>query len=305
MQRLHKQHGFTLIELSIVLVIIGFVVGGVLVGQDLIRAGEVRATLAQVEKYNTAANTFRSKFGYLPGDINPTSAAQFGFAARGSVRGEGDGNGNLEGVNNSPTPAGILQGAGETIMFWVDLSSAVAGNLIEGGFNTASSTPPLASADITGTNLNLYLPQAKIGRGNYFYAYGGTYTPDGNTFYGLGVNYFGLSAVSGILSSSNNGRLASAATIPVIQAYAMDTKVDDGLPQSGNVLAWYLNVDQVWGDGTDATHTLNEPTPYTGGAYWPSSTHCYDNKGAAAAAMTYSTYNNGQGANCALSFKFQ
>jgi len=42
--------GFTLIELSIVLVIIGLIVGGVLVGHDLIRAAGVRATISQVEK---------------------------------------------------------------------------------------------------------------------------------------------------------------------------------------------------------------------------------------------------------------
>ena len=46
MQRPHSrplqpQAGFTLIELSIVLVIIGLIVGGVLVGQDLIKAAEI------------------------------------------------------------------------------------------------------------------------------------------------------------------------------------------------------------------------------------------------------------------------
>lgn len=49
--------GFTLVELSIVLVIIGLVVDGVLVGQDLFCAAAVRATISQIEKYNTAANT--------------------------------------------------------------------------------------------------------------------------------------------------------------------------------------------------------------------------------------------------------
>jgi prepilin-type N-terminal cleavage/methylation domain-containing protein len=45
--------GFTLIELSIVLVIIGLIVGGVLVGQDLVKAAGVRATISQIEKFNT------------------------------------------------------------------------------------------------------------------------------------------------------------------------------------------------------------------------------------------------------------
>jgi prepilin-type N-terminal cleavage/methylation domain-containing protein len=43
------QSAFTLIELSIVLVIIGLIVGGVLTGRDLISAAETRATIAQIE----------------------------------------------------------------------------------------------------------------------------------------------------------------------------------------------------------------------------------------------------------------
>lgn len=61
--------GFTLIELSIVLVIIGLIVGGVLVGQELIAAAEKRALVAIIGEYETAANTFRLKYGGLPGDI--------------------------------------------------------------------------------------------------------------------------------------------------------------------------------------------------------------------------------------------
>jgi hypothetical protein len=44
-----------------VLVVIGLIIGGILVGQDLIKAAEVRATISQIEKYQTAANTFYGK----------------------------------------------------------------------------------------------------------------------------------------------------------------------------------------------------------------------------------------------------
>ena len=65
---------FTLIELSVVLVIIGLIVGGVLVGQDLIHAATIRATITQKERFSTAANTFRTKFGDVPGSlVNPTA----------------------------------------------------------------------------------------------------------------------------------------------------------------------------------------------------------------------------------------
>src|SRR5471030_1667850 len=95
-----SERGFTLIELSIVLVIIGLIVGGVLVGQDLIRAAEVRATIAQIEKYNTAVNTFRGKYNALPGDMNASTATAFGFSPRATAgtAGLGDGNGVIEGL---------------------------------------------------------------------------------------------------------------------------------------------------------------------------------------------------------------
>jgi prepilin-type N-terminal cleavage/methylation domain-containing protein len=76
------RRGFTLIELSIVLVIIGLLVGGVLVGQDLIRSAAVRATVRQIEKYNQSVNAFRGKYNAIPGDMNAATAANFGFSSR-------------------------------------------------------------------------------------------------------------------------------------------------------------------------------------------------------------------------------
>ncbi len=155
-----EQTGFTLIELSIVLVIIGLIIGGVLVGQDLINAAGVRAQISQIDKYNAAVNTFQGKYGYLPGDIPDPVASQYGFGARGGgAQGEGDGNGLIEGIIGG----GIGQGGGETAMFWVDLSTA---QLIEGGFNSAASTHlawiPCACI-IIPPYITLYLPPAKIG----------------------------------------------------------------------------------------------------------------------------------------------
>jgi len=302
--------GFTLIELSIVLVIIGLIVGGVLVGQNLITASEVRATITQVEKYNTAANTFRSKFGYLPGDINPTAAAQFGFVARGTNAGQGDGNGIIEGAgwNGAGANIGTAEAAGETAMFWVDLSSAPGGHLIDGGFNTANPTTP-PGADITGTNINLYLPPAKLGRGNYFYVYSNGYY-NGSSWSARGVNYFGLSAVSNIAAATVTGRILSSANIPVAEAYAIDKKVDDGMPQTGNVMAFYMNTDiywDVWTNGSeyDVTAIINQPLPTTA-AIPSSTTNCYDNNNVTAAPANYSMeVNGGAGANCGISFKFQ
>ena len=136
--------GFTLIELAIVLVIIGLLAGGVLVGQHLIKAAEIRATISQIERYNTATNTFKGKYGALPGDIPATLVTQFGFSAvptRGGVQGRGDGDGILEGYNYSASTAYTCNTSnncyitGEPMFFWEDLSTN--SGLIEGGFNFA------------------------------------------------------------------------------------------------------------------------------------------------------------------------
>src|SRR5262249_9059877 len=89
--------GFTLVELSIVLVIIGLITGGILVGRDLIHAAEIRSTVAQEEKLNVAAQTFRTKYNCLAGDC--ADAATFGFdvCPALSFGYSGNGNGVLDG----------------------------------------------------------------------------------------------------------------------------------------------------------------------------------------------------------------
>ncbi len=64
--------GFTLIELAIVLVIVGLLVGGVLQGQELIKQAQLRKIIRELGSVDLGFNTFRAKYDALPGDIrNP------------------------------------------------------------------------------------------------------------------------------------------------------------------------------------------------------------------------------------------
>ena len=71
----HTQLAFSLVELSIVLVILGLLVGGILSGQSLIRAATLRSFVKQHEQHYTAVMSFRDKYSQLPGDMN--NATQF------------------------------------------------------------------------------------------------------------------------------------------------------------------------------------------------------------------------------------
>ena len=87
----------------------------------------------------------------------------------------------------------------------------------------------------------------------------------------------------------------------------LDYKMDDGLPQSGNVLAMYNGYsgsgEAIWSNGAVVTNA--NFSGYTT-ATSSSSTSCFDNGHVSGSMMQYSiTYNNGTGANCALSFKLQ
>jgi prepilin-type N-terminal cleavage/methylation domain-containing protein len=62
--------GFSLVELSIVLVILGLLTGGILTGQNLIRAAELRALTTQMSQYRTALYTFRDTYFTVPGDMS-------------------------------------------------------------------------------------------------------------------------------------------------------------------------------------------------------------------------------------------
>lgn len=79
MARRRYNHGFTLIELSIVMTIIGLIVGGILIGSELILSARIQRTVSQMEKLVTATYTFKAKYNWIPGDMTAPVAQENGL----------------------------------------------------------------------------------------------------------------------------------------------------------------------------------------------------------------------------------
>jgi prepilin-type N-terminal cleavage/methylation domain-containing protein len=210
------RHGFTLIELSIVLIIIGLLTAGMLVGRDLIRIAQVRAQVSQIEKLNVAVNTFNGKYRCLPGDCD--HAVDVGLGTAGGDGDDGDGNGSVDIGDMTGEVAGM-----ETQNFWYHLSQA---KLISGTYpmagNAATSYPGINSPPLA-------LPGAGL-NGN---ASGGVWL----------TNRFLNSFANGSTDIKPAWLLATAIYIQINYqtsvyradvAYMMDSKMDDGYPSSGN-----------------------------------------------------------------------
>jgi len=91
-----QQSGFTLVEIAIVLVIIGLILGGVLKGQVLIENAKYKSFVKDIESYRAGVYTFQDTYRALPGDIGVITALDANAT-------KGDGNGVIDGAECSAT----------------------------------------------------------------------------------------------------------------------------------------------------------------------------------------------------------
>jgi len=90
------QKGFSLIEIAIVLVIIGLLLGGVMKGQALITQGKIRAAEKEFDGVAVSILSYRERYKAWPGDDTQAAARWTGST-------DGDGSGNIDGTFNSTT----------------------------------------------------------------------------------------------------------------------------------------------------------------------------------------------------------
>ena len=193
------QAGFTLVEIAIVLVIIGLLLGGILKGQEMITQAKIKNIVNDLNGMSAAIYSYQDRYRALPGDeLSATTVARWGAAAFG-----GDGNGLL--CTAATCPA--------------------AGAAAVPAYNVAAAAPAAAGPE-TGL-FWLHLRLAGFVPGSTDTASAASTQQPNNAVNGIiGVQTTGMGFTSNILCSSN---------LPDKVAIAVDTQTDDGSALRGSI----------------------------------------------------------------------
>ncbi len=225
--------GFTLVEIAIVMVIVGLLIGGILQGQKLIEQAKINRIIKDIESYRSAYHLFQKKYNAIPGDL-ATVVAQSRIAnctaANFCAGGNNDGRIGVSvgGGTRSSQAANESVPRIETTMFWKHLALA---DLIS-GINTSA---PAADAAWGETH-----PRTALGAGFIVMQV--------NTISGIAVQAPYLRIQTQLVGQHST----DPGTLPLtpLMAAQIDRKLDDGVPRGGWVVG--DNVDGMSDSGVGA-----------------------------------------------------
>ena len=217
-----RQHGFSLVELSIVLVILGLLAGGILGGQSLMHAAALRNVSVQLQVYETAILSFKDRYFYLPGDM-PNAVDFWGIAAGAT--------------GDDATCRAAISTDGTTCNG--------DGNGIVGTYGTTVNNIPSGNEALRSYQ---HLANAGLISGNFTGVHAGKIEPGINvprtTFNDVGMAFFFRNSYAIWGKAAHALQLGTPSTFNQLwggaftpeDAWNLDSKLDDGKPNTGKVM---------------------------------------------------------------------
>ena len=221
-----RQSGFTLIEIAIVLVIIGLLLGGILKGQELINSARVKNLATDFRNIPTFIYAYQDKFKALPGD-DPNATVHVGAGITPAIT-NGNGNGVLDGTWFSTTATD------ETVLFWQQVRLA--------GLAPGITTIP-------GTLPGDYNP--KNASGGFIGIQSGTT---------VAANSPIVSATTGPISGAY---IICSTGILGKFVKQLDTQMDDGNTETGSMMATPTTSVPALNAAATPTANINDAASYT------------------------------------------
>lgn len=209
-----SQAGFTLVELAIVMIIIGLLIAGVLKGQALITNARITSTVAQVKAIEAATSTFRDTYNFIPGDM-PNPNVRLPNCAAAPCTNIGDGNGKLI---NAPNAAP----ANENQAYFPQLYAASLITGIQPGPANQVFGGNMPEAKLSGVGIGIGSTASPPVAGNF-----------GGNLIGANLPQDGMYLV--FTNSPTAAQSATTVALTPDAALRIDTKIDDGLPDTGDV----------------------------------------------------------------------
>ncbi len=214
---LSPQSGFTLLEMAVVVVIVGILVASILVGKQMVHNTKLTKVITEFRKYQKAIDLFEEKYNSLPGDM-PDAQSYWPSCTNGKPNNECNGNGDRD-----------IHHIKESVRVFEHLFLA---GILENSYCGNTTTCPDAydrypKSPLKNQSLNYYIYENK----NFFFGGGNS------------IHRNVLELVEQPLRPED--------------ASAIDIKMDDGSPHTGNLMA---PIKGTCLDGSGTKYNLNDTT---------------------------------------------
>ncbi len=214
-----SKKAFSLVELSLVIVIIGLLIGGISAGKQVIENAKLRATIAKIKQYEVALNSFYTQYKKLPGDID--NATDFWSGTQ---------NGDADFQIDAPCTGG--PNGLESLISLEHLSLA---ELITGSFTGIGVTDGAESElAALGTNVDNFPYAGSAAIFHYLTSY---------TLYSSGPTITTNKNVLNIGAPSASCPTLDTPILSSVEAYMIDQKLDDLNPGTGYILSGAATTD--------------------------------------------------------------